>query len=85
MLAVGNLKLDTRSSEGTKPSHHFSSILSYHLPQIGGLIAVASFTMVHSIAGCWLGSHDAYVLLTLSITGALDPIKKQDGLKIIHF
>ena len=33
----------------------------------------------------WLGSHDAYVLLTFSVTEALDPIRKQDGIKIIHF
>ena len=85
MLAIRNLKLETRSWEGTKPSHPFSSILSYQLQQKDGLIAVPSFSMVSSIAGYWLGSHDAYVLWIFSVTRALDPIKKQDGLKIIHF
>ena len=82
--ALRNLKLETRSWEGTEPSHLFSSILSYQLPQIGCLIAVRSFSMVRSIPGCWLGSHDTYVFLTFFVAGALDPIEKQDGLKIIH-
>ena len=82
--ALRNLKLETRSWEGTEPSHLFSSILSYQLPQIGGLIAVPSFSMVRSIPGCWLGSHDTYVLLTFFVAGALGHIEKQDGLKIIH-
>ena len=85
MLALESLKLWTRSWEGTKQSYPFSSILSYQLLQIGCLIAVPSFSMVGIIAGYWLSSHDAYVLLTFSVTGALDPIKKQDGLKIINF
>ena len=85
MLAIRNLKLETRSWEGTKPSHPISSILSYQLQQKDGLIAVPSFSMVSSIAGYWLGSHDAYVLWIFSVTRALDPIKNQDGFKIIHF
>ena len=87
MSALGNLKLETRSWEGTKPGHPFSTILSYQFPQIGGLIAVPSFRWFVALLDVYLVvmmHMFFYVLLTFSVTGALDPIKKQDGLQIIH-